>query len=86
MVADQPLVGAVQHERDLALRAAPDPAAGPAERHARIATAVEQENRLLAAIDRGLQRARQWARDRAGGLQPHVDHPDLGQPRAVGAP
>src|ERR1700687_3140747 len=63
MVADQPPLEAVVDQPGVAVRACQAKAALPAERERRIAAAVEEQQRLLAAFERGLDRLRQSRRD-----------------------
>ncbi len=86
MVADQALAEAVVDQPGVAIRALQAEAAGAAERERRIAAAVEEQQRLLFALERGLHRLRQPRRDEAAArraLAPHVDRLDHRQMRAA---
>ena len=65
MVADEPAPEAVIDQPGVAVRAGEAEAAGAAQRERRIAAAVEEQQRLLAALDRGLHRLGEPRRDEA---------------------
>ena len=86
MVADQPPLEAVIDQPGVAIRALQAEAAGAAERERRVAAAVEEQQRLLFALERGLHRLGQPRRDEAAArraLAPHVDRLDHRQMRAA---
>ena len=70
MVADQLLAEAVIDQPGVAVRAGEAEAAGAAQRQRRVAAAVEEKQRLLAALDRGLHRAGERRRDEAAARRP----------------
>ena len=67
MVADELPAEAVIDQPGVAVRAGEAEAAGAAKRERRIAAAVEEKQRLLAAFDCGLDRAGERGRDEAAG-------------------
>ena len=84
MVAHQHAAEAVFHQPGRALRALILVATGPAQRQRRIAAPVEEEQRLLAAIERGKDFPGEPRRDPAALFRPllaHVDGGDIGQLR-----
>ena len=88
MVADQPLAEAMIDQPGVAIRALQAEAAGAAERERRIAAAVEEQQRLLLALERGLHGFGQPRRDEAAARRafaPHVDRLDRRQMRAAEA-
>ena len=76
--------GAVQHERDVALRTAPDPTAGAAGEEVRPAAAVEQDDRLAARAAH-LGECLRGLGVQAVDLLAHVEHPDSRQRPPVDA-
>ena len=72
VVAVQPLV-AVQHERDVAVRAAEGRPAGAAVERRRDPAPVEQQDRLAAALGDPAELGEQRRRERVAGLAPQVD-------------
>ena len=79
MVADELAAEAVIDQPGVAVRAGEAEAAGAAQRQRRIAAAVEEKQRLLAALDRGLHRAGERRRDEAAGrraLMAQIDRLD----------
>src|SRR5262249_15899149 len=88
MVADEPTPEAVIDQPGVAIRAAQAKAALPAQRQRRIAAAVEEQQRLLAALDRRLDRLREPRCDVAPArrsLDAHVDGLDGGKMLAAEA-
>src|ERR1039458_5512311 len=86
MVAHQPPLEAVIDQPGVAIRALQAEAAGAAERERRVAAAIEEQQRLLAAFERVLDRFRQPRRDEAAALRsfaPHVDGLDHRPVRAA---
>src|SRR5262249_58223897 len=71
---------AVEQERDVAVRAADRHAAGAAVERRRDAAAVEQQDRLVAALDDALERLEQRRGERIAGLAAEVDHAHRRQP------
>src|ERR1700691_3800629 len=65
MVADELLAEAVIDQPGVAVRAGEAEAAGAAQCQRRVTAAVEEEQRLFAALDRGRDRARERRRDEA---------------------
>ena len=88
MVADEPPPEAVVDQPGVAVRAGEAEAALPAERQRRVAAAVEEQQRLLAALERGLDRLGQPRRDEASArrtLGAQIDRLDGGQMLAAEA-
>ena len=86
MVAHQPPLEAVIDQPGVAIRALQAEAAGAAERERRVAAAIEEQQRLLAAFERVLHSFRQPRRDEAAARRafaPHVDGLDHRQVRAA---
>src|SRR5438067_7856635 len=82
MVAAQAAVELVKNAPRAAMRAAAFPAAVATVQHRRVATAVEEDETLLAALDALLQRGDERRRERRGhafALRQlvHVDQPNL---------
>src|ERR1700722_6598681 len=67
MVADELPAETVIDQPGVAVRAGKAEAAGPAERERRIAAAIEEKQRLLAALERAPDRAGERGRDEAAG-------------------
>src|SRR6185295_4317251 len=65
MVADELALEAVIDQPRVAVRAIEPEAAGAAERERRIAAAIQEQQRLLAALQRGLDDAGKTRRDEA---------------------
>src|SRR3546814_8968610 len=67
-MADQARAPAMQRQARIALRAGRAPAAGMAQQHRRVATAVDEQQRLVArlqtAVERGQHRRGQPVRER----------------------
>ena len=88
VVAREPLGAliAVQHHRHVAVGAARNPSARPAQRGARKATPVQEDDRLLPALAGLLQRCGERTGHRTGRLRAHVHHLHGRQLRAIGTP
>ena len=70
MVADQHAAEAVIDQPGVAIRAGEAEAAGAAQRQRRVAAAIEKQQRLLLALQRGLDRAGKRRRDEAPARRP----------------
>ena len=70
MVADQHAAEAVIDQPGIAIRAGETEAAGAAQSQRRIAAAIEKQQRLLLALQRGLDRAGERRRDEAAARRP----------------
>jgi hypothetical protein len=80
MVADQPLAKAVIDQPGIADGAGETMAASAAQRQRRIAAAVEEQERLLAPLDRDIDLSGEPRRNEAaacGRLAPQIDRLDL---------
>ena len=71
---------AVEHERDVAVLAPERRAAGAAVQRGRDTAAVQEQDRLLAALDDALERLEQRRRERIARLSPQVDDAHRRQP------